>query len=283
MRLPAGHPMTRVVTIENPLSEAQSVMRPTMLGSLLDIARHNVARGASALRIFESGSVYRRHRRHPDAASAPTPADEHHALGALVTGAIADRSWRAGPAPEADFFVVKALVAAVLDGLRVDWTVAALGWPFLHPGRSAEVRLGDRRVGFVGEVHPLVAGAWDLGRTAVFTLNLDVVAAAAPVVIGYDGFGDFPAVLEDISVIVDDGVAAEAVVALVRGHGGPELAEVEIFDVYRGAQVGVGRTSLSLHLEFRAADRTLTDEEVAARRTAITVALADELGGELRG
>jgi phenylalanyl-tRNA synthetase beta chain len=101
--------------------------------------------------------------------------------------------------------------------------------------------------------------------------------------IAHAGFGDFPAVLQDLSVVVDDAVAAAAVVDVVRAHGGPALEAVSVFDVYRGAQIGEGRTSLSLHLEFRAADRTLTDEDVAAWREAITVALADELGGELRG
>jgi phenylalanyl-tRNA synthetase beta chain len=300
LRLPEGHPMARVVTIENPLSEAQSVMRPTLLASLLDIARHNVARGAVDLAIFESGTVYRWLRRGAGAAGGPSetaaaaaplppgylggpaPADEHHALGGLLTGALGPRSWRAGAPRRADFFAAKAHAAAVLDGLRVDWSIAPAAWPFLHPGRSAELLVGDRRIGFVGELHPLVAAAWDLERTAVFTLNLDFVSAAAPAVVTYAAFGDFPAVLQDLSVIVGDGVAAAAVVGVIRAHGGPHLAEVSVFDVYRGAQIGSGRTSLSLHLEFRAADRTLTDAEVAAWRTAITAGLAAELGGELR-
>jgi phenylalanyl-tRNA synthetase beta chain len=316
LRLPDGHPMRRVVVIENPLSEAQSVMRPTLLASLLDIARHNVARGAVDLGIFESGTVYRARRapggsgadgaRGPAGApggngaagtpragngaggvagggGAPSPADEHHALGGLILGGLGPRSWRApGPAP-ADFFAAKALAGAVLDGLRVGWSTAVASWPFLHPGRSAELLVGDRRIGFVGELHPLVAETWDLPRTAVFTLNLGYVAGVAPAVPAYRDFGDFPAVLQDLSVIVDEGVAAGAVVDVVRAAGGPDLVDVSVFDIYRGAQVGEGRTSLTLHLEFRADDRTLTDEEVAGRRAAITAGLADRLGGELRG
>ncbi|MEA2301232.1 MAG: phenylalanyl-tRNA synthetase beta chain, partial [Solirubrobacteraceae bacterium] len=133
------------------------------------------------------------------------------------------------------------------------------------------------------ELHPLVAETWDLPRTAVFTLNLGYVAGVAPAVPAYRDFGDFPAVLQDLSVIVDEGVAAGAVVDVVRAAGGPDLVDVSVFDIYRGAQVGEGRTSLTLHLEFRADDRTLTDEEVAGRRAAITAGLADRLGGELRG
>jgi phenylalanyl-tRNA synthetase beta chain len=284
LRLPAGHPMRRVVVIENPLSEAQSLMRPTLLGSLLDIARHNVARGAVDLAIFESGTVYRRHGDPAQAAAAGAgPADEHHGLGLLLTGAPGPGSWRTGPPPPADFFAAKELVGAVLDGLRLPWSVAPAGWPFLHPARSAEVLVGERRIGLVGEVHPLVAAAWDLGQTVVGAINLDFVAEASPAVPTFRAFGDFPAVRQDLSVIVGDDVPAQAVVDAVRHHGGPALVDVDVFDVYRGPQVGAGRTSLTLHLEFRAAERTLTDDEVATWRAAIVAGLAEGLGGELRG
>jgi phenylalanyl-tRNA synthetase beta chain len=281
LRLPDYHPMRRAVRIENPLSEAQSLMRTNLLGSLLDIARHNVARGATALQIFESGTVYRVHKA-DELADAPSPVFEAHMLGGLLTGAFGGRSWRGIAAPPADFFTAKALVAAVLDTLAVDWSVAAAPWPFLHPGRTANVLVGGRRIGFVGEVHPLVAADWGLDRVAAFSLNVDVIAAATPAVVAYSGLSDFPAVLEDLSVLVADDVPAERVLAVVRANGGAELRALDVLDVYRGVQVGDGRVSLTLHLEFRATDRTLTDAEVAARRAKITRALADELGGELR-
>jgi phenylalanyl-tRNA synthetase beta chain len=281
LRLPDHHPMRRAVRIENPLSETQSLMRTNLLGSLLDIARHNVARGATDLAIFESGTVYRVHKA-DELADAPSPVFEAHMLGGLLTGAFGGRSWRGLAAPPADFFTAKALVAAVLDTIGVDWSVVAAPWPFLHPGRTANVLVDDRRIGFVGEVHPLVAADWGLDRIAAFSLNLDVVAAAAPALVAYSGLSDYPAVLQDLSVVVADDVPAERVLAVVRANAGAELRAVDVLDVYRGDQVGDGRVSLTLHLEFRATDRTLTDAEVAERRAAITRALADELGGELR-
>jgi phenylalanyl-tRNA synthetase beta chain len=281
LRLPDYHPMRRAVRIENPLSDSQSLLRTNLLGSLLDIARHNVARGATSLQIFESGTVYREHRPR-DAEAAESPVFEAHMLGGLLTGALGVRSWRGFAAAPADFFTAKALVAAVLDTLDVDWSVAVAPWPFLHPGRTANVLVGDRRIGFVGEVHPLVTAAWDLDQTAAFSLNLDVVAAAAPPVLAYRELSDFPAVLQDLSLVLADEVPAERLLGVVRANAGPELAAVDVLDVYRGDQVGPGRVSLTLHLEFRAADRTLTDAEIADRRSAITAAVADELGGELR-
>src|SRR5271165_6893651 len=158
LRPPPDHAMRQVVRLENPLSEAQSIMRPTLLGSLLDAARHNVSRNGPDIQIFESGTVYR-------AAHNDSAAHEHHALGVLMTGALTPRSWRRAPG-EVDFFAAKALLEALLGKLHVDWSVQAAQWPFLHPGRSAAVVAGSETLGFLGELHPLVAGAWDLERTA---------------------------------------------------------------------------------------------------------------------
>ncbi len=280
LRLPSDHPLRRVVTIENPLSEAQSTMRPTLLGSLLDAARHNVARNGPGVAIFESGTVY---RASPDGRLA----DEHHGLGVLLSGALAPRSWR-GESGEADFFAAKALLGALLDKLHVDWSVQARTWPFLHPGRSAAVLTGSEMLGFVGEVHPLVADAWDLphsgtgGRTVAFAIDLGKVAAAAPAVIAFEGFAAVPSLRRDLAVTLPETVSAEEALARVREAAGKTLEEVSVFDVYTGAQVGEGRRSLALSLSFRATEKTLTDDDIAPARERIVAALA-ALGGELRG
>jgi phenylalanyl-tRNA synthetase beta chain len=274
------------VTIENQLSEAQSTMRPTLLGSLLDAARHNVARNGPDVAIFESGTVY---RASPDGRLA----DEHHGLGVLLSGALTPRSWR-GESGEVDFFAAKALLGALLDKLHVDWSVEPRGWPFLHPGRSAAVLAGSETLGFVGEVHPLVAAAWDLphvGRpsgaqagehTAAFAIDLGKVAAVAPPVIAFQGFAAVPSLRRDLAVTLPATVFAEEALARVREAGGKMLQDASVFDVYTGEQVGEGRRSLALALSFRASEKTLTDEDIAPARERIVAALA-ELGGELRG
>ena len=277
LRLGPEDPMRRVVTVANPLSESLSILRPTLLTSLLDAAAHNVARGAAGVALFESGTVFR-------AAAEGPLADEHDGLCVLLAGEVAPRGWHGEPAVRADFYAAKALLAAVLGVLGVEWSVSeAAAWPFLHPGRAAAVHSGPARIGFLGELHPLVAAAWDLDQAAVWALDLGRVAAFAPQIVAYAPFAPFPEVREDLAVVVDEAVSAAKVVEVVREAGGDELARVEIFDVYRGTQVGVGRVSIALHLEFRADDRTLTDEEVAARRVAIGTALSERLGGELRG
>ncbi len=308
LRLGPDDALRGVVRIENPMSESHSIMRPTLLGSLLDAAAHNVARSGPDVAIFESGTVYRasvgeRTATGDGDGGAALPADEHHALGALLTGALTPPSWR-GERLEADFFAVKALLGALLDKLSVRWSLERATWPFLHPGRSAAVLAGahaDGRgaghghadeqpgtapgsvaLGFVGELHPLVARAWDLGRTAVFAIDLGKVATAAPAAVSFKAFAAVPPLRRDLAVTLPAEVAAAQVLARVRAAAGEMLEDVGIFDVYAGEQVGAGRRSLALALTFRAADRTLTDEHVAPAFERVVEALK-ELGGELRG
>ena len=267
------------IALVNPMSEAHAILRPTIVASLLDVAAHNVAHGFSELALFESAPVYR-------PGGADGLADEHHALAALLHGAGAPASWRDGAPRSADFFAVKGVLEHVLATLRVEATFTPAGdaWPFLHPGRSAEVRAGDVRLGFVGEVHPAVSAAWGLPHTAaVFAVDLGRVLAAAPEATTYADLTSFPALRLDLAVVLPDDVPAREVLEVVRAAGGTRLADVSVFDVYAGAQLGEGRRSLALHLEFRATDRTLTDEDVAPARSKIVRRLAEELGGELRG
>ena len=260
LRLPDADPRRAHVVVENPMSEDESILRTTLLGSLLDVARHNAARGQGVPGIFEFGGVYL-------ATSATLPA-EHRALGALVPG---------------DIFAAKAYLEAVLTALRVPAAFAADPQPFLHPGRSAAMLADGVPCGWVGDVHPLVAGEWDLDAVAAFEVDLDTVIAHAAPVAQYEDLTSFPELREDIAVVVDAAVPAATVLQTVRNAGGKLLARAEVFDVYRGEQIPAGRTSLAIALTFRARDRTLTDADVAPVREKIVARLAAELGGELRG
>jgi phenylalanyl-tRNA synthetase beta chain len=138
-------------------------------------------------------------------------------------------------------------------------------------------------VGWIGELHPLVAREYDLDdAAAAFEVDLDRLVTHADAVPTYRDLTSFPALRQDIAVAVADDVPAAAVVQVVRDAGGDLLADARVFDVYRGTQVGEGRTSLALALQFRAPDRTLSDEDVAPLRDRIVAALRDKLGGELR-
>jgi phenylalanyl-tRNA synthetase beta chain len=268
-------------------------MRTTLLGSLLDSLKRNRSRGFDDVRLFEYGAVYL--PRAGDEAAVPTgnpwypvpdpelPVERMH-LGAVMTGRVRSASWGDAEPPRADFFAAKAVLGALMRALRIAWRVEATGdEPFLHPRRGATVYAGGTRAGWLGELHPSVAAAWDLDGAAGFELDFGALAVAAEIVPRYEDLTSFPAIRQDLAVVVGDDVTAARVLDVIRGAGGALLRDAEVFDVYRGAQVGEGLASLAVRLEFRASDRTLTDEEVAQRREKIVAALRDQVGGELRG
>ena len=275
LRIPAGDPRYNTVVLRNPLSEEHAVMRTTLAGSLLDAARHNRARGIADVVLCEQGTVYM-------AVEGQKLPHEHRALGALLHGRLHPPTWGVADPPVAGFFAAKSMLAGVLDTLRVPWSVEPAPEPFLHPGRSARVIAAGEPVGYVGELHPLVARDWDLEGGALFEIDLDRVVAGAVAVPGYLDLTSFPALRQDLAVIVSEGVPAAQVVGAVRAAGGELLTAVRVFDVYHGDQVGAGRKSLALALTFQAPDRTLTDEDVAPLRDRIVSALAEQVGGELR-
>jgi phenylalanyl-tRNA synthetase beta chain len=260
-----------LLRLSNPLSEDQSVMRPLLLPGLLDAARRNAAYDRPDASYFESAHVYRVSGPLDAPEGSPggrIPAAERHHTAALVPG---------------DFFAAKGVLEALLETLRVHFEIEPGERPFLHPGRAASVLAGDeRKIGWIGELHPLVARAWDLPGGSAFELDLDTVAEIAGARAGYRPVSTFPAVVQDIAVVVDEDVPAADVESAVGGAGGELLERLRLFDVYRGEQVGEGRKSIALRLEFRAPDRTLTDDEVSALRAEIERALG-EIGGKLRG
>jgi phenylalanyl-tRNA synthetase beta chain len=317
LRIPADDPRANPVLLANPLSEDQSAMRTLLLGSLLDIAARNTARGAGALALFESARVYLPTGRkdEPDpptgrnvpaggtdrpvgggdgtdrpvdplaghfAGDRAAPFAEPHRLAAIAVGPLAPRSWRGG-GEAADFFALKGALEGLAALLGVELGFGPAAEPFLHPGRAAAVSVGGAAAGWLGEVHPLVCRSWDLDAAVAFELDLaSLLAAAAVGEERYDDVTTFPAVYQDLAVVLPAETPAVEVRAAVMAGGGELLRAAEVFDLFEGEQLGEGRKSLALNLEFRADDRTLTDEEVAERRAAIEAKL-DEIGGSLRG
>ena len=286
LRLPDEHPLRQAVALRNPLSEEQSLLRTTLLCSLLDSAAHNAARGSADLRLFEVGTVFR-----DTGGELP---EEHGALGVLLAGRLAPVTWGAPEPPQADFFALKALLEGLGEALRVEFDCEpGEALPFLHPGRCARVRVRAgahaRTLGWIGELHPEVARRFDLvgadaerGLPVALELDLDGLIEAAPGEHDYRDVISYPALRLDLAVTLPEAVPAAQALATVREAGGEKLEGVDVFDVYSGPQVGAGRRSLALALAFRAPDRTLSDDDVAPLRERIVAALAG-LGGELRG
>jgi phenylalanyl-tRNA synthetase beta chain len=293
LHLPAEDPRRRAPVLENPLSEDQSLLRTTLLGSLLDAARHNAARGMADLRLFEMGRVFVLDDRGPRLSSigGDGGVGERGSLAVVMTGRIAPVTWGAGEPPKADFFAAKGVLESLGQALRVGLECAPAEQPFLHPGRSASVRCEGTEIGWLGELHPLVAREWDLDGVAAIELDFDrLLALAAAGEHSYRDVISYPGLRQDLAVVLPRGVPAARATELVRAAGGDLLDSVEVFDVYEGpalpppssGQAGEGRRSLALSLGFRAPDRTLTDADIMPLRERIVQAL-EELGGELRG
>ena len=265
-------------------------MRTDLIGGLLDSVAHNIARGADRVSLFESGRVYLPERapteggvldgNFPGIRSAPVA--EPHRIGCVIAGTPRPQSWRDHPAP-ADFYEGKGLIELVADALGVELAFEPASRPFLHPARAARVSVGDKAIGWLGELHPNVLKRIDASAAVAFELDAGPLLAAATLgVETYEDVTTHPGIGEDLAVVADRGIEAERIRRVVLDAGGELLHGVTVFDVYEGAQVPEGKRSLALRLDFRAPDRTLTDAEVAAVRATIVDALSS-IGASLRG
>jgi phenylalanyl-tRNA synthetase beta chain len=289
LRIADDDPRAETIRVSNPLSVEHSELRTTLLGSLLDAARHNLAHDAERVSLYESGRAYLRQRSSAFdgvlggsfAGHRPSPAYEPQRIACLATGALRPGGW-SGEAVESDFFAIKGVLEALAAQLGTEMEVEPADEPFLHPGRSGRIMLGGEAAGWIGEIHPLVCRAWDLEAAAGFELELAALVALSPS--GQEQFEDvisYPAIHQDLAVVVPEQTPAAAVREAVLGAGGELLRSADVFDLYRGEQLGEEQKSLALRLSFRAPDRTLTDEEVAPLRDSIREALAG-IGGSLR-
>jgi len=294
LRLPEDDPARELIELSNPLSAEQSVLRSLLLGSLLDAARLNLARGAPRVALFESAHVYLRegavagegHLAGEFPGDHPAPALEPHRITYLAAGDPA-AGWR-GEDLKPDFFTAKGVLESFGAQLGVALSFEAAERPYLHPGRSAAVSVdggggeSGGPIGWIGEVHPLVGREWDVDDAVAFEVDLAPLIAASEW--GGEAYRDvttFPPVHQDVAVVVPEDVPASVVRQAVMEAGGELLHSAEAFDLYRGDQVGEGNKSLALRLAFWSPERTLTEEEVSGRRDKIRAALF-ELGGSLR-
>jgi phenylalanyl-tRNA synthetase beta chain len=289
LRIPEDDLRAQPIGVSNPLSAEHSVERTVMIGSLLDSAHYNRAHGAERIALAESGRVYLREGKSPHdgvlagnfVGTRPAPANEPWRIACIATGPLWPGDWRGASMP-ADFYSVKGVLEALAARLEITLEVRPGDEPFLQPGRAGRVLISGEDAGWIGEIHPLVCREWDLDGAAGFEVDLAPLVAASA--IGEETYEDvisYPAVHQDIAVVVDEAVPAAEVRAAVLEGGGELLRSAEVFDLYRGEQLSEGRKSLALRLTFRAADRTLTDEEVAERRRAIESAV-ERIGGSLR-
>ena len=265
------------VRIANPIAPEKSAMRRSLLASVLDSLEHNV-RLSESLAFFEIGPVFE-----PKKDGLP---DEPRRLAIALTGLRGTTSWDAKESPTLDFYDLKGRLELLLSGLHysdVSYT-SANSVNYLHPGKAAEVKMNGESVGIFGELHPRVKERYEFGPAPVLVAEFDLEAlrSIAPTH-EVTPVPEFPPVLEDIAVIVDESVPASRVETLIRQTGGKSVTNVRLFDVYRGEQIGAGKKSLAYNLTYQALDKTMTDAEAAQIRNKIVKRLEQEVGAKLRG
>ncbi len=266
-----------LLRLTNPLTPDQELLRPSLLPGLVQTLRTNIRHTTENLAFFELTHCF-----------FPRPADlpyERLTLGITLAGLREPRTWHAAPA-EVDFYDLKGIVEELLDRSGVTgYGFARTHHPVLHPGRAAEVQVsGGHVLGYLGEIHPALASVLDVGERRCYVLEFDAELlislctsdrAARPI-------SRFPVVKRDIAVVVPDSVDAATVVATIEEAGGDLLEEVRVFDVYHGAPVPAGHTSIACALTLQADDRTLSDQEADVVFSRIREKLTEAVGGQVR-
>ncbi|MGE4548423.1 MAG: phenylalanine--tRNA ligase subunit beta [Intestinibacillus sp.] len=269
---PSDDPRRVSTTILNPLGEDFSIMRTTVLPSMLDNLAHNHAHRNPAASLFELGMVYLPAVKDGKADSNVLPHEEK----ILTLGSYG----------RLNFFAFKGVLEALCRELNVKNIsfVPEKSNPSYHPGRCARILAGDRPLGVFGTIHPAVAKAYDLsGEVLTAELSLDALFDAADSLKLYQPLPRFPASSRDIAVIVDDEVPAAALEDAVRKAAGSLLENVKLFDVYKGQNIPEGKKSMAYSMSLRAPDRTLTDEECDKAMKDAIAALEKEFHAALRG
>jgi phenylalanyl-tRNA synthetase beta chain len=278
-RFPPGYqaPNEDYLEIQNPITVERRVMRRSILATMLEILEYN-SNLDRRLAFFEIGPVF-----HP--VEGQTLPDEKLMLAIGLTGVRDLPSWGMDEPPSMDFYDLKGVIEGMLAGLHIDDVrYRTAEHPSLHPGKAAEILIEETVVGVMGEVHPLVKANYEMSESPIYVAEIEfsLLLAAARILFDVEAVPTFPPVFEDLAVVVDEDVTAAEVDAVIRKGGGNDLRKVQLFDIYRGKQVGAGKKSLAFNLTYIAPDRTLTDKEVSKLRKRIIDLLEKELGAALR-
>ena len=266
INLPEDSDLRRSVVITNPLGEDTSVMRTTCVPSMLEVIARNYNNRNIAGRFFELGTIYL-----PKESADILPEER----GVAVIGSYGEKE---------DFFAMKGIILEALDKLGVygvEFTANKEN-PTFHRGRCADISIGEKKIGVIGEIAPAVLDNYGIGtRAYVATLDIADIFDARIVEKKFKPTPKFPASTRDLAIICDDELPAASLEKAIRAGAGKLLEKVELFDVYKGSSIAEGKKSVAYTMTLRAADRTLTVEECDRAVNKVLKELAN-IGAELR-
>ncbi|HGL5467670.1 TPA: phenylalanine--tRNA ligase subunit beta [Staphylococcus aureus] len=250
------------------MSEAHASLRQSLLPHLIEAASYNVARKNKDVKLFEIGNVF-------FANGEGELPDQVEYLSGILTGDYVVNQWQ-GKKETVDFYLAKGVVDRVSEKLNLEFSYRRADIDGLHPGRTAEILLENKVVGFIGELHPTLAADNDLKRTYVFELNFDALMAVSVGYINYQPIPRFPGMSRDIALEVDQNIPAADLLSTIHAHGGNILKDTLVFDVYQGEHLEKGKKSIAIRLNYLDTEETLTDERVSKVQAEIEAALIEQ-------
>ncbi|HAR5113152.1 TPA: phenylalanine--tRNA ligase subunit beta [Staphylococcus aureus] len=251
-----------------PMSEAHASLRQSLLPHLIEAASYNVARKNKDVKLFEIGNVF-------FANGEGELPDQVEYLSGIFTGDYVVNQWQ-GKKETVDFYLAKGVVDRVSEKLNLEFSYRRADIDGLHPGRTAEILLENKVVGFIGELHPTLAADNDLKRTYVFELNFDALMSVSIGYINYQPIPRFPGMSRDIALEVDQNIPAADLLSTIHAHGGNILKDTLVFDVYQGEHLEKGKKSIAIRLNYLDTEETLTDERVSKVQAEIEAALIEQ-------
>lgn len=271
------YPQVKPIALAMPMSEDRAVLRTSLIPHLLDTAQYNLNRNVSDVAIFELANVFLTEQ--DKLSSLP---EEKPMLAMLWTGKRQADSW-SGKSTPIDFYDLKGVADRLFSYLGMKAVVyKAAQHQGLHPGRTADIYVGDTLLGRIGQLHPELQQARELEDTYVLEVELAPVYASCDFTIAYTSAPKYPASTRDIAVVVDTDVPVADLASTITETAGSLLESTELFDVYTGERLGAGKKSVALSLVYRHKERTLTDEEVSTLHQQVVDALEQRHGGQLR-
>lgn len=270
VRLTKDNPLRDALKLQNPLSPEMSILRTTLLPSLLENAQHNHNHQIDNIALFEMSTVF-------------LNGDEPARIAGILAGEIGGGVY-GNPYHPPDFFDIKGVVEGALEVCGItDYSFTITDEPTFHPGRNAEVLLGNQRIGILGEVHPEVLENYELPYKAyLFELDLEKLSDAADFSKRFEPIPIYPSVLRDLAIVVDQDMQSDKPINIIYATGGELVESVRLFDVYIGDQVQAGKKSLAYTITYHSATETLTDKQVNDLHDKVVERLNQELGAELR-
>ena len=266
IRIPADNPLRKTVKLVNPLGEDTSIMRTVILPSMLDILSRNFAFKNKGVKLYEIGKIY-----------LPVEGEKlPNEPKRMIFGTYGEHE---------NFFTLKGEVDTLLEQLNVHPAtyVADTKNPSYHPGRCADIMIDGKKLGVIGQIHPLVAEGYGISGE-VYVAELDFTglqSALAPERV-FHSLPKFPTVSRDLALVCDEAMTVGMLEACIKKAGGKLLRSIQLFDIYRGPGIAPGKKSVAFSLELRADDRTLTDEDTTGVTNAVLEKLKNDLGVTLR-